>query len=766
MDQETLRELESRCIQEEPPWCTAACPLHVDGRALATCIGQGRWEEAWKVLRKSMPLPRILGRICDAPCESRCKRSEAGDAVRLGALERACVRTEPPAARVLPLPAKGQHVAVAGSGLSSLTAAWDLARKGYAVTVFESNDLPGASLRRLDTAQLPAEAIDAEIAILDGLGVCFEFGADPDSKAFSDHCRDAFDAVYLGLDAVSGRRWDLERDDSGAIRIDAGTCSTSRNRIFAGGRNASPVWQAAQGRWAATSIDRFLQGVSLTAGREKEGPYETRLFTSLADVTPLPAVSAADGTDGYSRTEAETEARRCLQCECLECVAVCEYLKAFGAYPKKYAREVYNNLSIVMGERRANKLINSCSLCGLCQQICPNDFAMQDLCLEARRSMADSGKMPPSAHEFALLDMDFSQSERFALARHAPGCDASAHVFFPGCQLCASAPGQVEKVYAHLRSALPDGVGLMLDCCAAPAYWAGRRKAVDDRAAHLKDQWEILGQPRMILACSTCLRMFKDHLPMIPTDALWSVLETHPAGAVTPNIAHPLALHDPCTTRSEPRLRQCVRRLIAACGLKIEELALGGEHTECCGFGGLMFNANPEVAGAVARARALRSGSDYITYCAMCRDNLAAAGKRVIHLLDVLFPDPRRSDPALRPRPDWSRRRENRARLKARLLEDMWGEVSEIKNARETINLVISPEVAERLDRRRILTEDLKQVILRAEAGGERLFHPPSGRYKAGYAPFNVTFWVEYSPTPEGYVVHNAYAHRMEVIGP
>ena len=86
--------------------------------------------------------------------------------------------------------------------------------------------------------------------------------------------------------------------------------------------------------------------------------------------------------------------------------------------------------------------------------------------------------------------------------------------------------------------------------------------------------------------------------------------------------------------------------------------------------------------------------------------------------------------------------------------------------ARETIKLVISPEVAERLDRRRILTDDLKQVILHAEAGGDKLFHPSSGRYKAAYAPYKVTFWVEYTPTGEGYVVHNAYAHRMEVIGP
>jgi glutamate synthase (NADPH) small chain len=77
MDQQDLRRLENQCIQENPPECTAACPLHVDGRAFAGAVAQGNWTEALKVLRRTMPLPNILGRICDAPCEARCKRKEA-----------------------------------------------------------------------------------------------------------------------------------------------------------------------------------------------------------------------------------------------------------------------------------------------------------------------------------------------------------------------------------------------------------------------------------------------------------------------------------------------------------------------------------------------------------------------------------------------------------------------------------------------------------------------------------------------------------------
>jgi len=146
MDQQELREWEHRCIQEEPPWCTASCPLHVDVRAFVGQLARSEPAEALKVLRRTMPVPGILGRICDAPCEKDCKRSEAGQAIRIGALERACVCQDAEAQKLLPLPARGKRVAIGGSGLSSLAAAWDCLRKGYGVTIFEPGARAGASL--------------------------------------------------------------------------------------------------------------------------------------------------------------------------------------------------------------------------------------------------------------------------------------------------------------------------------------------------------------------------------------------------------------------------------------------------------------------------------------------------------------------------------------------------------------------------------------------------------------------------------------------
>jgi glutamate synthase (NADPH) small chain len=771
MDQQELRKLENQCIQENPPECTAACPLHVDGRAFAGAAAQGNWTEALKVLRKTMPLPNILGRICDAPCEVRCKRKEAGQAIRLGALERACVTREAVPQRLQKLPGKKGRIAILGSGLSGLTVAWDCLRKGYPVRIFEPGQALGESLADRYPDRLPQDVIAAETDLLLSLGMEVSFEVPVEDADFPERCLEDFEALYLSLDVLSGGTWPLERDAEGRVQIEPGIQRTSREGVFAGGLEKdgriSPIRQAAEGRWAANSIDRYLQKVSLTASREKEGPVSTRLFTSLDGVTPLPAVVPSDPVRGYDETEAVTEAGRCLQCQCLECVKVCVYLERFGAYPKKYAREIYNNESIVIGSRQANRLINSCSLCGLCETVCPEDFAMQDLCLQVRESMVRRGKMPPSAHEFALLDMAFSRSERFALARHEPGHSAGRQAFFPGCQLSGSAPGQVEDVYAYLRSRLSGGVGLILNCCGAPAYWSGSRESFSASLDALKGHWKNLGEPELIVACSTCLRMFRDYAPEIPTRSLWLVLEERglPESASS-SVGEVLAVHDPCTTRSEPEIQAAVRRLLTNLGVSAEELSLGRERTECCGFGGLMQNANPDLAREVVRRRAERSGRDYLTYCAVCRDSLASVNKRALHLLDLLFPDPANPDPAAREKTGWSERQENRSRLKDRLLEELWSEKTMEKEAHQDITLQMTPEVKALLEQRRILVEDVQQVIHHAERSGEKFYNASNGRYKASFRPYKTMFWVEYRPEAEGFTVFNAYCHRMELTCP
>lgn len=799
MEQRELRALENQCIQECAPACTAACPLHVDVRAVLLEMARGDFAAALKALRKTLPFPGIIGRICTHPCQAVCKRGEAGDVLAIAALERACADFGGAAEKPRILPRRNARVAIVGGGLSGLTAAYDLARKGYPVVIFDADERLGGSLWDVPERDLPRDVLDAEVAQVVALGIEVRLNTRVGENDLAALRRE-FQAVYLATGGRAGETFGLETgeyppaeiraaltvppaDVAGVRRIpgtgheapvlcvDPVTYETRTPGVFAGGallRGAaatSPIDAIADGRRAAISIDRLAQKVSLTASRAGEGAYATRLYTNTAGIAPLPAVPLTNPTAGYGREDAQQEAQRCLQCECMECVKACEYLRHYGRYPRRYVREIYNNLSIVKGERKANTFINSCSLCGQCGVICPTDLDMGAVNAAARRAMVAEKRMPPSAHDFALRDMQFSNSDRFALARHRPGAAASGYVFFPGCQLAGSSPEYVEAVYGYLQAKL-GAVGLMLRCCGAPADWAGRTDLFGDALAEFRHQHAALGAPQVVLACSSCYRVFQTSLPDVRIVSLWELYDRLglPDGLrARPGEGRPaLSMHDPCSTRAETRLQDSARNLVRRLGYAIEELPLTRERTACCSYGGVQWLANRELARAGVRRRIAESEADYVTYCAMCRDFFAAQGKRTFHVLDLLYaPDAERR--AERGSPGYSQRHENRARLKRKLLKDLWGEDMDDAPAYASIRIVLAEGVRERMEDRLILVEDVQRVIEFAERTGGKLLNRKTGHWLAYFKPSAVTYWVEYSPQDGAFVVHNAYSHRMEI---
>ncbi len=113
--------------------------------------------------------------------------------------------------------------------------------------------------------------------------------------------------------------------------------------------------------------------------------------------------------------------------------------------------------------------------------------------------------------------------------------------------------------------------------------------------------------------------------------------------------------------------------------------------------------------------------------------------------------------------PGYSQRHENRARLKRKLLKEVWGEAMDGQESYEAIQLMMSDEVQQRLEDRLILVEDIQRVIEYAERTGRKLRQPKTGRLLAHYRPTSVTYWVEYSPQGDAFEIHNAYSHRMEI---
>jgi hypothetical protein len=221
-------------------------------------------------------------------------------------------------------------------------------------------------------------------------------------------------------------------------------------------------------------------------------------------------------------------------------------------------------------------------------------------------------------------------------------------------------------------------------------------------------------------------------------------------------------VHDPCTTRYESQIHTSVRNILQRLGCQIEELELSREKTECCSYGGLMWLANRPLAETVVQRRITESQADFVTYCAVCRDFFAARGKRTLHLLDLLYGEPETR--AVRQSPRYSQRHENRARLKRQLLKEIWGEAMDEQQDYETIRLVVADDLSAQLEERLILTEDIQRVIEYAERTGRKLLNPKSGHFLARYRPGAVTYWVEYTPQQDAFVIHNAYSHRMEIV--
>jgi hypothetical protein len=333
MDGDRVREWEGRCIEERPPACMAACPLHVDARAMLGLMAAGDFAAAFALYARVVPFPAILSHICDHPCQNVCVRDEIGGAVRLRALERVLVDDSYVTLnRAAQRNRRPKRVAVVGGGLAGLTAAFDLAVKGHAVTVFETE---GRVLDRLhtdyDEARLPRSAVAADVGHLASLGVDIR----PMSRVTGgdgplglDRLIDDHDVVLLALGRgpLTHLAGTLRLDADERLEIDPLSCATSHAKVFAApvphlptGRLEygaySPIGSMYHGRRAAQSVDRFLQGASLTASRTDEGATGSSLYVDVKRHAVRPAVEPADPARGYSRDEAMVEAARCLPCE-------------------------------------------------------------------------------------------------------------------------------------------------------------------------------------------------------------------------------------------------------------------------------------------------------------------------------------------------------------------------------------------------------------------------------------------------------------------
>ena len=211
-------------IQSTPP-CQGSCPSGEDIRGYLNIVrgvekppaGVAWQEYAWRRLTEANPLPSVMGRVCPAPCESGCNRNQVEDFVGINSVEHFLgeYAIEHKLAFPKPTESTGKKVAVIGAGPAGLSAAYQLARKGHAVTIFDEREELGGMMRYgIPGFRTPRAVLDAEIQRILDLGVATRMACRIGTDVTLEQIRSEFDAVFLGLGAQSGRPLPVEGWDA------------------------------------------------------------------------------------------------------------------------------------------------------------------------------------------------------------------------------------------------------------------------------------------------------------------------------------------------------------------------------------------------------------------------------------------------------------------------------------------------------------------------------------------------------------------------
>ncbi len=358
--------------------CRIACPAFMNIPLMNRHIAQEDLQSAFEVVIKDIALPRVLGRICPAPCEGACKRKAVDQPVAVCLLKRFAADNFKFIAQPSK-PDKNKAVAIIGAGPAGLAAAFFLQSAGIKAEVFDNHEKPGGSLRYdLDEKELDKAVLDQEIEVIKNCGVTFHQNSNIDSKRFEELIKN-YEAVIVATGNYTDKigSWGLENNGK-TLLVNKSTYLTNIEKVFAVGNvNRSgklAIRSLAQGKEVAKIVIELLQE-GVIKGKSRK--FNSVLGKLISEEFPEYLNEASSdnryepGNDGFSLEVARKEAARCIHCDCRkpENCKLRNYAEEYDVSKKRFA---YTKRKPVKKHIKTDLVVyepGKCIKCGICVRI-------------------------------------------------------------------------------------------------------------------------------------------------------------------------------------------------------------------------------------------------------------------------------------------------------------------------------------------------------------------------------------------------------------